>query len=196
MKVAICIPTLDMCPIDFALSLASMLTTRAYDKKFQRDVDLALLHQTGSIIMDARNNLVKRAQEINATHVLFLDSDMAFPPDTLRRLIDHHVPIVCGSYVKRVPPHQVLGEPDRAAPRHPSGLIPMQTIPLGCALISLKVFDAMEEPYFRYLTTSTGTISEDTFWSVRAREKGFTIYMDPKLTAELGHVGVKAFRAP
>lgn len=195
MKVVIAVPTLDMVSADFAFSLAALLGRRAYDRKLSREVPVALIHQTGSIIMEARNALVAQAQALAATHILFLDSDMVFPPDTLDRLVDRHVPIVCATYVKRVSPHELLGTPD-TSPAAPNrlGLRPMLTIPLGCALISMKVFEALPKPYLAYLTTADKTMSEDTFFSVNARGAGFTIWMDPKLTADVGHVGTKVYR--
>lgn len=196
MKVVIAVPTLDMVSADFAFSLAGMLGKRAYDRKLSREVPVALIHQTGSIIMEARNALVAQAQALGASHILFLDSDMVFPPDTLDRLVGHHVPIVCATYVKRTGEHEMLGQRSTVTAYVPGSrsLVMMDTIPLGCALISMKVFEILPRPYFAYLTTAEGTQSEDTFFSLTARRAGFTIWMDPNLTADIGHVGTKVYR--
>jgi len=183
---------------DFALSLAALCMKRAYDPKLRKGVDLALIHQTGSIIMEARNSLVHRAQEMGCTHIFFLDSDVVVPPNALERLISWHKPIVAASYVKRVEPHQLLGEYELSyndgSAMVKAPLVAMSTIPLGCALISMKVFDSLTKPYFAYLTTPEGSISEDTFFSHKARNAGFTIHLDTALTKEVGHVGSKVFR--
>jgi hypothetical protein len=61
--------------------------------------------------MDARNHLADVAVNVidGASHILFLDSDMTFPPDTLQRLLDHKVPIVGADYVKRNDLGKLLG---------------------------------------------------------------------------------------
>lgn len=190
-KVAVAVPCLDMVAADFAFSLAALMSRRAYDPKLRKAADVALIHQSGSIIMDARNALVARAQEMNASHVLFLDSDMTFPPDTLDRLLAHHKPVVAATYVKRTGDHGMLGEP---LMNEHFGLRPYRTIPLGCALINMNVFEKLPRPYFRYVTTERGTISEDTWFCLQCEEAKVPIYVDPKLTAEVGHVGVKVYR--
>lgn len=193
MRVAIAIPCLDHMATDFALSLAALCMKRAYDPKLRKGVDLALMHQQGSIIMEARNALVARAQEAACTHIFFLDSDVVVPPNALERLISWHKPIVAASYVKRVEPHQLLGEFENGG-INGAPLREMSTIPLGCALIKLDVFDKLTRPYFAYLTTPEGSISEDTFFSHKARNAGFNIHLDTALTREVGHVGSKVFR--
>lgn len=193
MKVVIAVPTLDMVAAEFAFSLAAMLGKRAYDRKLSRDVPVALIHQTGSIIMEARNALVAQAKAANASHILFLDSDMVFPPDTLDRLVAHHVDIVCATYVRRTGDHAMLGAVDINA--KPKGwLNPMLHIPLGCTLIKLSVFDTLPTPWFAYLSTPEGTQSEDIYWSLAARRAGHTIWCDPKLTSEVGHIGTAIYR--
>lgn len=194
MKVAIAIPTLDMVATDFAMSLASMLAVRAYDKKLSRTIDLALMHQTGSLIMEARNALVERAIDCGASHILFLDSDMTFPPDTLSRLASHHKDIAAATYVKRMEPPTLLGEPILEGTLFADGLRLYRSIPLGCALIKLSVFSRIQRPFFRYMTLPEGTISEDTYFCLQAEAANIPIHVDTRLTAEVGHVGVKVYR--
>lgn len=200
MKILIAIPSLDHVSADFAMSLAALLTKRAYDRKLRRDVDVALANCKGSLVMHARNELVKNAQSCGASHIFFLDSDMVVPPDTLERLIAHHVHIVGADYVRRVEPHNLNGTPDfEKGPKgpHQNVLFPMLTLPFGCILISRKVFTDMPRPYFKYLEgeDDAHTQSEDTFFCNQARRAGQTIWCDTSLTREVGHVGTKVFRA-
>ncbi len=193
MKVCIAVPTLDMVSAEFAFSLAALLGKRAYDKKLSRDVPVALIHQTGSIIMEARNALVAQARAANASHILFLDSDMVFPPDTLDRLLAHRVDIVCATYVRRTGTHELLGQ-TAGMGQNSKGLIEYNHIPLGCCLIRLSVFDIVPRPWFAYLSTPEGTQSEDIYFSLAARRAGHTIWCDPKLTSEVGHIGTAIYR--
>lgn len=194
MKVLIAIPALDFCATDFTMSLAAMLAHRAHDKKLRKDIDIALFCSKGSLIAHSRNLCVAEAQRIGASHILFLDSDMTFPPDTLSRLAGHHKPIVGADYVRRVPPYERLGQPSWA------GLIPqlklMTSLPFGCILIKLTVFDEMDLPYFKYVegATSQETLSEDTYWCNMAFANGHAIWCDAHVSANVGHVGTFVFR--
>lgn len=197
MKVHLAIPSLDMVPVQFALSLAAMMQTIAQDRRTRKDIAVSIGHQQGSLIMDARNALVAQAQEIGASHILFLDSDMTFPPTVLSVLASHHKPIVAASYVKRYPPHPILGIP--SGPYNPSilPLAEMLTVPLGCALIKLDVFAKLPRPYFKYIEgpTKAETVSEDTYFCNSAREAGFKIFADVELTKSIGHVGTRVYTA-
>jgi len=186
------------------MSLAALLSKRAYDKKLSREVKLALSCCKGSLIMHARNKLMDEAIACGATHIFFLDSDMVVPPDALDRLIAHHVPIVGADYVNRVEPHPLNGMPDSVqgtydgleVSKNPKGLHRMLTLPFGCILISLKVLASMPRPFFKYIEgeDDAHTLSEDTHFCNIARRVGHTIWCDVGLTREVGHVGIKVFR--
>lgn len=206
MKVLIAIPALDTCATDFALSLTALMSRKAYEKRLgkTRDVDLALACCKGSLIMHSRNKLMQQALDIGCSHVLFLDSDMTFPPDTLDRLIAHRVGIVGADYVNRVAPHALNGTPDLT----PGALTltdkltnpplkPMLTLPFGCILIDLRVLNGMSRPWFKYLEGEGDhdTQSEDTYFCNSARRLGHTIWADAALTREVGHIGQEVFRA-
>ncbi len=196
MKVLIAVPALDHVATDFSMSLAALVMNHAYDKRLKREVKLALQCCKSTIIPHARNLLVEAAQECGSTHIFFLDSDMCIPPDTLDRLIAHHVPIVGADYVKRVPPHTVNGNPIDLSPPSKSGLKPMLSMPFGCMLIKMSVFETMTRPYFSYWEggTNKDTLSEDTGWCNVARRLGHTILCDIPLSREVGHIGTSVFR--
>lgn len=197
MRIHIGVPTLDHVPIQFAMSLASMLQTIARDNRTRKDIILSLAHCQGSMIWDARNTLANQALEVGASHLLFLDSDMTFPPDTVSRLATHHKPIVGASYVKRFPPHPILGIPH--GPYNPTilPLAEMATIPMGCCLIRTEIFRQLPYPWFKYEKGSaedgSADISEDVFFCNLARASNIRIFADVELTKQMGHVGTKVY---
>jgi len=198
-KVLIGVPSFDLCHSDFTTSLAGMLMHRAYDRAMSREVKIAYQNVKSTIIHSARALLVQSAVENDCTHILFLDSDLTFPPNTLNRLIAHHQPFVCATYVKRHPPHELLGKPSNVARSHKStNLVHMDEVPLGCALISLKVFEHLERPHFSYVVgpTPADDISEDIGFCRAVRASGQSILCDPALSRELGHLTTKAMRLP
>lgn len=197
MKVLIAVPSFDMCHSDFTTSLAGMLMHRAYDRAMSRDVKIAYQNVKSTIIHSARAMLVQSAIDNDCTHIFFLDSDLTFPPNTLNRLIAHHQPFVCATYVKRHPPHELLGKV--AHPRDlADGLLLMDEVPLGCALIKLSVFERLSLPHFNYVCgpTPASDISEDIGFCRSVRANDIPIYCDPTLSRELGHLTTKAMRLP
>lgn len=190
MKVLISVPSFDHVHADFAFSLAAMLGKLQHDS-LRRPLPISLHNPRSTLIFHARNLGAQAALDAGATHLLFLDSDMTFPPDTLTRLASHAVPIVGADYVRRVPPHTLCGtasgEPMRGALR------PMLSLPFGCILIKREVLEGMFPPWFQYREglTDADTLSEDTGFCVLARRAGHTIHCDPRL--EVGHVGSKVF---
>jgi len=143
-----------------------------------------------SIVANARNNCVGGAQRINADYIMFIDSDMIFPPNTIDRLLAHKKDIVGGTYVRRGPPFDNLGS---SIPEHmdrQSGLVEMTHMPTGVLLIKTSVFDKFKRPYFRYsIDEDKEQIGgEDMLFSEMARERGFRIFCDLDLSSELRHI--------
>ena len=52
----------------------------------------------------ARNEACKKALEIGASHLFFIDSDIVVPSDGVLRLLRHNVPLISGVYCRRSPP--------------------------------------------------------------------------------------------
>lgn len=196
MKIFIAIPCLDFLPGEAVFPLMALMARQAYDPKLRKSVDiLAIQPCHNTIIPDARRYLVEIARESAASHIWFIDSDVVVNTDTLNQLISHHKDIVGGSYVKRYEPHEMLGNRDMS--QSPSGrLLPMATMPLGCCLIKLSVFDRISRPWFAYEfgpnPGRTRDISEDSWFCRQARGAGLDIWQDPSLG--LGHIGTKVFR--
>lgn len=94
LKYLIAIPAMDMCPVAFAYSLATMKRVGASR--------ISVI--SGAAVHEARNELAKEAIDSGADRVLWLDSDMAFDDDLMVRLaadIDDGWDMVCGIYTKR-----------------------------------------------------------------------------------------------
>jgi hypothetical protein len=188
-RVAISVPSGDMVHADFALSLAGLCHSSG-------ELDVSIFSNKSSIVAEARNNGVGMAQDVRAEYLLFLDSDMTFPRNTLRRLLAHGLDIVGATYAKRVPPFQALGtalQPQPADPPH--GLIEMARLPTGCLLIRMSVFEPLAKPYFHFGLDARGNIiGEDYVFCDKARAAGRRIWCDAALSRELGHIGQQVRR--
>lgn len=143
-----------------------------------------------SMIVNARNQIVEGCQAFTTPKVdylLFLDSDMTFPPSTIQRLLKHDKDIVCATYRRRGPPYDLLGHGPKG---EATGLVEMTHIPTGCLLIKMSVFDKFTKPYFRFEADEAAgmTHGEDFVFSRDARAKGFQLWCDLDLTTEIGHL--------
>ena len=154
----------------------------------------------GYTIAEGRNYCVHKALAEQCTHILFVDDDMTFPPDTLDRLLAHGNEIVgVYSYSRSLPltptiafmnedgthkPHQSI-----AFFQKPDSLFEVFSIGMGVALIDLKIFDVIDKPWFSWNVHENGKIlmGEDAWLCKQARAANFKIYCDP--TLPIGHIG-------
>jgi hypothetical protein len=189
-KVAICVPSGDMVHAAFCASLTNLAYTCGPHRGMQA-VPLAQVYVQGSLIVRNRNKCIEEAQKAGVDYVLFLDSDMTFPPVTLRRLLSHEKDIVGCTYVMREPPHQLLGVVPQDAQLTSDRIHEVIALPAGVLLIKLSVFEGMEKPYFRTpVSALTGDIQgEDYYFCEQAVKLGHKIWLDVALSTQIGHIG-------
>jgi len=96
---------------------------------------------SSSIVSTARNNIVATAIKENYTHIMFLDCDMVFPPDTVNRLLAHDKDICAALYRRRRPPYEVLGHCKNKEQKFEGPLVEMNFVPTGVLLVRTKAFD-------------------------------------------------------
>lgn len=193
--IAICVPSGDHVHAEFARCLASMVGHVASTGAGR----LGVFSGRSSIVAVSRNICVQAAINADLDWLMFLDSDMTFPVDTVHRLLAHDKDIVGATYMNRTPPHQTHGCTASFKPVEVStGLVEMHTMPTGCLLIRRTVFDQFPKPWFRFgHDEKSGTmIGEDILFCLEARRKGFQIWCDVDLTLELGHMGTAVYRIP
>ena len=89
--VGVCVPARDMVHTGFAFDFARMV---GHDVKYRCNDDtngLKLYTMAGTLIFDQREGLVKAALSEGCTHVLFIDSDMRFPPDLISIMLSREI---------------------------------------------------------------------------------------------------------
>ena len=185
--VAIGVPSGDFVHTDFAMGLAMLCMNPG--------APVCLLNSRSSLVPLGRNQCVGAAEIVKATHLLFLDTDMVFPPDTLVRLLKHDKDIVGASYARRVPPFHPLTVDEAGEHKHiTSGLQRVRLLPTGCMLLRMNVFQKLSKPYFNLATEGDQLRGEDYFFCQQARMRGFDIWCDGDLSVQLGHIGQKINR--
>ena len=143
-----------------------------------------------------RNLIIEEAIKNDCTHVMFIDDDMAFEPDSMMKLAEHSdLDVVFGLYLLRNFPHYpvIFDEahsdgkckfmfltPDK------EGLVEVVNGGTGFVLIKTDVFKAMEKPWFRLGEIIKDEWCDDVGFFNRVRQTGFKMYCD--LAVRAGHM--------
>ncbi len=171
------------------------------------------IHTSGSLLVRERNDLVKAFLESDCTHMLCIDSDIAWQPQDIKRLIDHQEDFVAALYPARGPEkcflfRGVYGE-NKKMDVSKKGLLEMEYIPAGFMLIRRIVFESIilqrsdlyYEPKAEELKHTRGHLFfgielwEGEFWGEdyvfcrNVRKAGFHIWIDPVIP--LDHSGIR-----
>lgn len=149
-----------------------------------------------SNLPESRHVLAVRAiKDHAATHVLWVDSDMAFPNDALHRLLAHNLEVVGVNYPRRAPPYISSASDLDRKPFSPAqvGLAQASVIGFGLLLMRTTVFDdEYEMPLFAH-HDEHGYCTEDVTFCNKVRARGHAIWVDADLSREVRHVGSVAF---
>lgn len=198
MKIAIATPCQDQVHAGYTYDLARLVGHAA---RTQPEVEITIHQNRGTIIPQQRATLVMSAREAQASHILWIDSDMRFPPDALARLLAHNEPIVAANYTTRRKPYLPTAEHREHGylftPPATSGLAEVTHCGMGLMLTAMEVFDKTPPPYFiiGYSTADSEYYGEDFFFCRRVRESGFRVLIDQGLSQEVRHAGLMEFTA-
>lgn len=154
-------------------------------------------NRRGCYVDDNRNDLVADAKSLGADYILFLDSDMVFPPWTLVKLLNDNQAIVGATYAKRTGDHATICKDELCNPMDASktsGVVQIKSMPLGCMLIHMPVFDRLKNPYFFKTYENGRPLGEDYNFCRAAWPAGYCIFCDIGLSLDLAHLGIERFR--
>jgi hypothetical protein len=199
-KVAICIPCTDYLPVDFVHSLLALqaFTTdwnKGAKEKGWNELDVNAFIFRSSLIVGSRTELVKDALQWGAEWILWLDSDMAFPPDTLARLLERKHHMVGSNYVKRgIPTMPVTTGLQKEFVRtdpETTGLQEVSTTGFGVMLMSADIFRKLELPWFDTVWLEDNKLmGEDVFFFKKAKAfLGLSPWIDHDLSQLVRHIG-------
>ena len=191
MKVFIAVPSMDTIPALFAQSLALL----------QRDCDVQIGWEVGSLVYHARNNLARQALKTDADYVLWLDSDMVFAPDTLQRMLkvckDNDIDFLTAVCFRRKPPYTPClfdrlekvekGASYTALMSVPDGLFQVGGCGFAGVLMSSDVLLSVQAKFNGRMFDPMDGFGEDVSFCWRARQCGYDIWCDSSI--EFGHVG-------
>lgn len=194
MKLAICVPARDTVHVGFAKCLANLTARLA-----KENIDYELIFNLGSVIPQQRNTLAESALERKADYLLWLDSDMHFPANTVEKLLKHNKEICAATYSTRIKPQRSVAFLDKnnldKRLKTKNGLHKVFAVGMGCMLVSRIVFENIPKPWFQYVwNEDTQDLSgEDIYFCNQANDTGFEIFVDADLSNDVAHYGTKAF---
>jgi hypothetical protein len=203
------------CPMVFALALAQAM-------KFL-PVPARLDHETSCYVHRNRNMLLDRAMNSEATHLMFLDTDIIFPVSGIPQLLAARKPIIGGAYNLKAPPRKegdklVTTTTVKALPEDYEGThdnwIMNRSAPFECAglptgfmLIDLRVLRGVEPPPYQGANTLESRPGPRAWFDFEERDGTFVgedIYFCNYVrsqgvplwcdpTIKLGHIGPNVF---
>lgn len=193
-KILIAVPCMDSVAAQFSQALAML------EKQGNTLVSFVI----GSLIYNSRNDLAKQAMKFGCSYILWLDSDMVFPPETLKYLLkemdETGADLISGLYFRRCAPFSpvafdTLEIKDGKATwtdytGELSGLHEVGGVGFGCVLMKTDMILDMAATYGDFFGP-IANVGEDLAFCWRARQLGYKILLDCNL--KLGHVGHTVF---
>jgi hypothetical protein len=197
-RIAICVPTRDLCSAEFTHSLVKMVGRFCTHFVGSGQAEIIELFDLGTLLPEMRNALARQAIEMDATHILWLDNDMIFPEDTLERLIKHGKPIVAAGYSQRKEPAKPVASKDGVwvyTEDDSAGIEPVDSIGMGVMLVETAVYEHLDMPWHCVgWNQQKGTVvGEDVYFCRKAKDIGAETFIDHDLTKEIGHIGYRTF---
>ena len=200
-SILVCMPTSGFVRTETAKSLALMFSYFGQHKldPHTRTERLAYCSVEGSMLCAQREMLVKKAlQAKHVTHILFVDSDMEFPMDTIHKLYAHKKTYVAANCTTRAKPvlpvaHDLAGERLYSAGK--SGLQEVTHVGLAIALVETEPLKSMRPPLFLmdWIPDMRNYCGEDVYFTQKLRELGHPIWVDHELSQQIKHVGTCAY---
>jgi len=169
-----------------------------------------------SLIPRARNNLVAKFMGCpEATHLMFIDVDLAFDPEAILKLLCNNQDVVGGLYPKKSIPISYVVNLTADPVVNKEDLVEVDTLGTGFMLVKRHVFERMfnafpelkyrdslayapECEHFMYALydteiTEDGTyLSEDWAFCLRWKRMGGRVFANP--TIKLDHTGFYKFQ--
>jgi len=190
-KVMIAIPCGDNLDVRFVSSLTDLL---GYGIS---DTSVTIQYLPGSLIYDARNKLAKAAVDGGFDYIMWFDSDMSFPADTLERLLKdiEGKDFVSGLYFTRKPPNfkptvfqkcrinqqgEQVGIEWEYVEHIPDTMFEIEACGFGCVLMTTKLVAKIYEKQGLPFSPILG-LGEDLSFCVKAKrvEPELKIWCDP-----------------
>jgi hypothetical protein len=150
------------------------------------------LRSSAGPVEEMRNNIVDEALQNGCTHLIMMDTDQIYHPDTIPVLLSRKLPIVGCMVCRRYPPFDpimlkgAIGEYKNITEWECGELVEVDATGTGCLMFDMDVFKNMPRPWFKFRNNLHGPIGEDIGFSSDLRRAGYQIFVDTSVPA--GHL--------
>lgn len=193
--------------IAFAITAFEEIPFRVYENHVQclchwtQKHNVIMATSYGTTLLNAREDCLGIAIENKCSHVLYVDSDIILPLNTLDSLLSCEADLASGLCVRRGPPFtdvawmKIKGE--IVQPHFDPNILtiyPVEWVGGGCALFKVSAFEKLEKPYFRHVFEDGRQIYEDVYICMQLQKAGCSIILDARV--QCGHMGRKGSITP
>jgi len=150
------------------------------------------LRTSNGPIDQMRNSIVETAIDSGCSHLIMMDTDQVYHPQTITRLLSHRLPAVGCLVYRRYPPFDplmlkgTLSKYETISEWEPNSLVEVDATGTGCVMFDMDVFRKMSKPWFKCSTHNGKPVGEDIGFFSRMRGDGYKIYVDTSVPA--GHL--------
>jgi hypothetical protein len=178
----VCIPTRDSINANTVGDLVALLKT---------DSSYSFATVIGVYIQSMREGIAHAVKDSGATHLMFIDSDMMFPKDTIKMLQSRDKDIIGANYVRRIEQDKWSASinGNSVISTGQKGVQEVDSIGMGMCLIKTDVFKKIPQPWFDMAWIDGNYQGEDISFCNHAKENGYKIYVDHDLSQQVHHVG-------
>lgn len=197
-KILIAIPSGTEWKADFGMSLAFMIAASTRVIPGIGFPELHVHNVRGSILSRSRQQCVEKAIKKKMDYILFIDSDMTFPPTLLQQLLMDRVDVVAANCVTKSRPAVQTARLESKTSRsgtplvtHGEGLQKVWRVGTGIMLIAIDIFEHIPTPYFdiTWCDEAQDYVGEDWTFCEKLQHHGVGIYVDHAISKHVGHIG-------
>lgn len=159
--------------------------------------DYVLYREESGSIEQMRISIAERALKDGCTHLLFLDADMVYPPDTFSRLMAHDADVIGALCYRRWAPfeplvfkHDGVGNTQMVPGEdfNFGDLIEVNGTGTGCLLFKTEVLLNLEKPWFEVTQEerefSVHLTGEDINFCNKLKKAGYKILVDTSVEVD------------
>lgn len=157
-----------------AESLANLETPQNTEYRFQYG------YQTDA----NRNSLVQYAKNVNATHLLQIDADIAAERTAVSKILQLSRPFATGAYRRKdLSGWELFDEQRQQIPELPNEPFTVSACGMGFFLIDMKILHTIPEPYYvnTWSLPERKRKTEDRYFCDRIHDSNYTIWVEPSI---------------
>lgn len=187
---------------DFGMSLANMVQELSVRPMAGvKSHAFSIMNTKGSRLGTIRHQLADTAVQSKSTHILFMDTDHAFPKQIAHVLMSRRCDVIAINCVtKTIPAVATARDYDAETPAgKPIPICCDVAVPvrrvwrvgMGVMLIDVDVFRRLEKPWFgqRWDPRINDDVGEDWYFCEQLEKAGIPIHIDQQLSPLVTHIG-------